>query len=114
MQENDADLGSFKVRWTVLAIIGLLTSSFSFYMATGAYFFLPARWLIALFGFLAIILDLGTGWAVHKRTGRRFGLALLISSIAILAGATLISMAILRGGWPGVAREILRSISTMR
>lgn len=102
------------MRWTILAVVGVLTASFSFYIATGAFFFLPARWLIAIFGFLAIILDLGTGWAVHKRTGRRFGLALLISSIAVLAGATLISMAILRRGWPGVAREILRSISTMR
>lgn len=100
--------------WTALAVIGLLAASFSSFMGVTAYFFLRDHRLIALFAFLALILDLGIAWMLHKRTGRSLRLAMLISSTAVVAGAVAISVAIWREHWAELVREIFRHTGTMR
>lgn len=103
-------LESHKKLWTALAMTGLLAASFSSFMGAAACFFLPDRRLIVPFGSLALILDLGIGWTIHKRTGRSFRVAILISSAAVVVGAALISVAIWRGNWLELVREIFLSI----
>lgn len=112
MQKIDTYLEPHRKLWTAVAVISFLAASFSSFMCVAACFFLADRRLIAFFGSLALILDLGIGWAIHKRTGRSFRVAILISSVAVFVGATLISVAVWRGNWLELVKEIFRSIGT--
>jgi VIT1/CCC1 family predicted Fe2+/Mn2+ transporter len=112
MQGIDTYLESHRRLWTAGAVISFLAASFSSFMGAAAYFFAPDLRLFVLFGSLVLILDLGIGWTIHKRTGRSFRVAILISSVAVYVGATLVSVAIWRGNWLELVKEIFRSIGT--
>ncbi len=113
MQGIDTYLESHRKLWTAVAVIVFLAASFSSFMGVAACLFLPDRRLIVPFGSLALILDLGIGWTIHKRTGRSFRVAILISSVAVFVGTTLISVGIWRGNWLELVKESFRSIGTL-
>jgi hypothetical protein len=114
MQKTDTYPAFNRIIWTTVAVTGFLAASFSAFVGVAAYFFLPDRRMIVLFGLLAVILDIGTSWTIHKRTGRGLRVAMLISSTAVIAGTILISLAIWREHWAELVWEILRSTGITR
>jgi hypothetical protein len=96
--------------------VGFLGASFALYMGVALRFFVQRAdgLLILSFVILALVLDFGIGWTLHLHTRGKLWAAVLLSSAAVFVGAVLTSMAVWRGHWLELVKEIFGSIGTMR
>ena len=92
-----------------LVSIGFLVASLALYMGMATIFLIQRadRLLIVSCLTLALALDFGIGWSLHLHTRAKLWAGILFSSAGILVGAVLTSMAVWRGHWLELVREIL-------
>jgi hypothetical protein len=57
-----------------------------------------------------LLADLSLAWFWRRKTGKHFASTLAYSSLAIFVGAVLISMAVMRGKWLEIMKELVRRI----
>jgi len=101
------------LRLAVLGI-GFTAASFALYMSVALGFLVQRadNLLILSFVFVALALDLGIGWMLHLHTRGQLWGTIFVSSAGILAGMILISIAMWRGHWLEVVKDILGYITT--
>jgi hypothetical protein len=101
-------LGSHKYLRVALLAVGFVIASFSLYMGTAIYLLIQYgdNLLIVFFFLLALILDFGIGWTLHRQTGRSFRLSILFSSAGIAVGAVVTSILVWREHWIQVIKEL--------
>jgi hypothetical protein len=85
-----------------LVAIGFLVASVALFMGMAMPFLVQGadNLLIVSSLIVALALDLGIGWTLHLHTRRGLWATILLSSVGILLGAVLTSMAVWRGHWP--------------
>lgn len=101
-----------------------------FFVASVALYIVTALWLVGIPGaspsffwdsvlpfscvLLALICDFAITWVIYQPSRRRFWSTLTLVSSAIVLGATFVSVAIWRGNWLELVKEIFHSIGTTR
>ena len=106
-----------RLRFTVLFTIGTLAASVCLYLAIAAGVVgvpgtLPSVFWDRMFPILclccALAADFSVAWFWHRKGRRRLVSALLFISGATIGGAILISVAVMRGQWLEVMKELLK------
>jgi hypothetical protein len=95
--------------------MGFLVASLSLFMGLALNFLVQGadRVLVISFVVVALALDLAIGWTLRLHTRRRLWTSIFLSSVGILAGTVLASMAIWRTHWFELVKEIFGVAITM-
>jgi hypothetical protein len=95
--------------------LGFIAASFALYMVVALSFLVQRadNLLILSFVIVALILDLGIGWTLHLHTRGQLWGTIFLSSAGIVAGMILTSIAMWRGHWLEVVKDIFGSITSM-
>ncbi|MGB6384865.1 MAG: hypothetical protein WBE45_12890 [Terriglobales bacterium] len=97
---------SFRV---ALLSAGFVLASVSLYMGFAAYLFIQyAVPMVAVLFILTLSIDVAIARLFQRNPQRSFWLSLVLGSIAIGAGAIIVSMGVLRGHWAATVQELLK------
>jgi glycopeptide antibiotics resistance protein len=80
-------------------------------MAVAAYLFIQyAGVMIAVLLLFALSFDVGVGWLLQQPTRRSFWLTIVFTSFAVIGGAMVVSIEVLRGHWVDTIKELLKEL----
>jgi uncharacterized membrane protein len=110
-----AELGNYleshKMQRVALLAAGFVVASVSLYMAVAAYLFIQyASVMIAVLLLFALSFDVGIAWLLQHLTRRSFWLTIVFTSCAVVGGAIVVSMGVLREHWVDTVKELLKEL----
>jgi hypothetical protein len=111
MTEHRNYLESHRNLRAAVLVVGFIIASVLLYMAITAYLFIQySDVLIAALLFSALSFNIGMAWFLQQKAGRGFWLNIVFTSVAILAGAIVVSMVVWHGHWAVTIKELLREL----
>jgi hypothetical protein len=114
-KRGEASRDQMRLKRSTLFIVGTIVASFCLYIALAAGLIgVPGvppsvfwdRTLPTLCVLAAISADIVLAWFWRRTSGKNFGLAFAYISLAIFVGAVLISVAVMRGNWLEIMKEL--------